>query len=192
MFGKIVGIGRGSASSSLISYSMGLTFVDPVKNGLVFDRFLSETRLKLGFIPDFDLDTNARDVLIPYLKYKYGKDNFAHFPINNNIPMIKSIRDVLLYKSKNSHEKISEIIKDIEQYLKQNKIDKLVIVGMQTEYCVNATSTRAVELGYDVTLVKDAHSTWDSDENSAVEIIELHHDKWKKKMTLINEKDVDF
>lgn len=80
----------------------------------------------------------------------------------------------------------------LKEMLEQNKIDKLVIVGMQTEYCVNATSTRAVELGYDVTLVKDAHSTWDSDENSAVEIIELHHDKWKKKMILINEKDVDF
>lgn len=80
----------------------------------------------------------------------------------------------------------------LKEILEQNKIDQLVIVGMQTEYCVNATSTRAVKLGYDVTLVKDAHSTWDSDKHSAIEIIDLHHDKWIKNMTLMNEKDVEF
>jgi len=98
------------------------------------------------------------------------------------------VSDTIIQKTK-SDSFYETPLKDV---LEQSKIDKLVIVGMQTEYCVNATSTRAVELGYDVTLVKDAHSTWDSDENSAIEIIELHHDKWIKKMTLTNEKDVDF
>jgi len=80
----------------------------------------------------------------------------------------------------------------LKETLDRNNIDQLVIVGMQTEYCVNATSTRAVELGYKVTLVKDAHSTWDSDELSATKIIDLHHDKWSKNMILINEQEVEF
>lgn len=125
LFGKYVGIGRGSASSSLLSYAMGLTYVDPVENKLIFDRFLSKERLNLGQIPDFDLDTNGRDLILSYLKYIYGNDYVGVFPINNKIPLIKSIRDVLYYKSKNSNEKIAEIISDIEQYLKRNRYDKL-------------------------------------------------------------------
>lgn len=80
----------------------------------------------------------------------------------------------------------------LKEVLEQNQIDQLVIVGMQTEYCINATSTRAVELGFEVTLIKDAHSTWDSDELSAIEIINLHHEKWIKSMTLINENEYEF
>lgn len=80
----------------------------------------------------------------------------------------------------------------LKEVLEQNQIDQLVIVGMQTEYCINATSTRAIELGFEVTLIKDAHSTWDSDELSAIEIINLHHEKWKKSMTLINENEYEF
>lgn len=76
--------------------------------------------------------------------------------------------------------------------LEEKCIDQLVIVGMQTEYCVNATSNRAVQLGFDVTLIKDAHSTWDSDEYSASEIIDLHHAKWSKSMMLCNENDYEF
>jgi len=98
------------------------------------------------------------------------------------------VNDTIIQKTKSD----SFYETPLKEVLEQNKIDKLVIAGMQTEYCVNATSTRAVELGYDVILVKDAHSTWDSDENSAIEIIELHHDKWIKKMTLMNEEDVNF
>lgn len=80
----------------------------------------------------------------------------------------------------------------LKEVLDQNKIDQLVIVGMQTENCVNATSTRAVVLGYDVTLIKDAHSTWDSENQSAEEIITHHHTKWAEQMNLINEKDYYF
>lgn len=80
----------------------------------------------------------------------------------------------------------------LKDVLEHNQIDQLVIVGMQTEYCVNATSTRAVELGFDVTLIKDAHSTWNSDEQSAIEIINMHNNKWINSMSLINENEYEF
>ncbi|MEO8608243.1 MAG: cysteine hydrolase family protein [Chloroflexota bacterium] len=50
----------------------------------------------------------------------------------------------------------------LRQELEARGIQKLVIAGMQTDYCVNATSRSAVKLGYDVTLVSDAHTTGDS------------------------------
>jgi nicotinamidase-related amidase len=48
----------------------------------------------------------------------------------------------------------------------------LIITGAQTDYCVNATSNAGAELGYDVTLVSDAHTTEDSETASASEIID--------------------
>jgi nicotinamidase-related amidase len=49
----------------------------------------------------------------------------------------------------------------LRQELEARGIQKLIITGMQTDYCVNATTRRAVQLGYDVTLVSDAHTTGD-------------------------------
>lgn len=80
----------------------------------------------------------------------------------------------------------------LKAVLEQNQINQLVIVGMQTDYCINATSTRAVELGFEVTLIKDAHSTWDSDEKSAIDIINSHHDKWIKNRILVDTNEYEF
>lgn len=49
--------------------------------------------------------------------------------------------------------------------------DRLIVVGAQTDCCIDATCRRAVELGYDTVLVADAHSTWDSDGRTAQEIV---------------------
>lgn len=81
---------------------------------------------------------------------------------------------------------------NLKEVLDNLSIDQLVIAGMQTDHCVNATSTRAVELGYLVTIIKDAHSTWESDGISAEEIINTHHLKWSKNMILVNEKEFIF
>ncbi|MFF2091838.1 cysteine hydrolase family protein [Paenibacillus sp. NPDC058174] len=61
---------------------------------------------------------------------------------------------------------------DLHEHLQQLGIQQLVLAGMQSEYCVEATCRGAVELGYTVTLVKDAHSTWDSGGNTASAIID--------------------
>jgi nicotinamidase-related amidase len=64
----------------------------------------------------------------------------------------------------------------LQQELEERGIKKLVVAGIQTEYCVDTTCRRASSLGYDITLVKDAHSTWDSRTLSAPQIIAHHND----------------
>lgn len=60
---------------------------------------------------------------------------------------------------------------DLGVVLQQHQIGRIVLAGMQTDFCVAATCRGAVASGYDVTLVADAHSTYDSDEMEAPKII---------------------
>ena len=64
----------------------------------------------------------------------------------------------------------------LHEKLKAEQIQNLVIAGNQTEYCVDTTSRRAFSLGYNVTLVKDAHRTRDSNTLSAKQIIDHHNE----------------
>jgi len=64
----------------------------------------------------------------------------------------------------------------LREELVARNIDGLVFAGMQTEYCVDTTCRRAFSLGYEVTLVKDAHGTWDNDDLSAAQIIAHHNE----------------
>jgi nicotinamidase-related amidase len=65
---------------------------------------------------------------------------------------------------------------NLQSELEARHILKLVIAGMQTEMCIDATCRRAHELGYDVTLVKDAHSTFDDGGLTASQIIAQYND----------------
>lgn len=60
--------------------------------------------------------------------------------------------------------------------LESRGIGRLVLAGMQTEYCVDTTCRRAFGLGYDVTLAGDAHGTWDTGYLSAAEVISHHNE----------------
>jgi nicotinamidase-related amidase len=64
----------------------------------------------------------------------------------------------------------------LQRELESMGIKKLVIVGLQTEYCVDTTCRRAYSLGYEVTLIKDAHSTWDTDLLTAPQIVAYHNE----------------
>jgi len=64
---------------------------------------------------------------------------------------------------------------NLRNELESREIRKLVVAGLQTEYCVDTTCRRAFSLGYEVTLVKDAHSTWGTSTLSAEQIIEHHN-----------------
>jgi len=82
---------------------------------------------------------------------------------------------------------------NLHRELESMGIKKLVIAGLQTEYCIDTTCRRAFSLGYDVILVKDAHSTWDSSSLTAQQIIEHHNSVlcgWFA--TLKNEIEVEF
>ncbi|MFX8036128.1 DNA polymerase III subunit alpha, partial [Acinetobacter baumannii] len=74
--GVIVGPGRGSVGGSLVAYLLGITDVDPIRFGLIFERFINPERLDL---PDADLDfaSSGRYKVIDYLVEKYGEDYVA-------------------------------------------------------------------------------------------------------------------
>lgn len=74
--GITLGVGRGSAAGSLVSYLLGITGVDPIRFGLIFERFINPSRNDL---PDIDLDcmSTRRHEAYAYLEGKYGKDNVA-------------------------------------------------------------------------------------------------------------------
>lgn len=64
---------------------------------------------------------------------------------------------------------------DLQQKLAERGIKKLVLTGIQTELCVDTTCRRAHSLGYNVTLAKDAHSTWNRGQLTARQIVEHHN-----------------
>jgi len=84
---------------------------------------------------------------------------------------------------------------NLQRELESKGIKRLIVTGVQTEYCVDTTCRRAYSLGYDVTLVKDAHSTWDTDHLSAPQII-AHHNHvlggWFAELKEANEIDLDY
>ena len=64
----------------------------------------------------------------------------------------------------------------LRQELEGRGVERLILAGIQTEYCVDTTCRRAFSLGYDVTLVKDAHGTWDREGLSADRIVAHHNE----------------
>jgi DNA polymerase III subunit alpha len=88
-----VGPGRGSAAGSLVSYSLGITSIDPLKYGLLFERFLNPERVTL---PDIDIDFSdrGRDDIIKYVINKYGKKNVAQIITFGSMAARAVVRDV--------------------------------------------------------------------------------------------------
>ena len=74
--GVLVGAGRGSAAGSLVSYTLGITDVDPIKYNLLFERFLNPERITMPDI-DIDFENTKRDSVIEYVKDKYGHEKVA-------------------------------------------------------------------------------------------------------------------
>ena len=88
-----VGPGRGSAAGSIVSFALGITNVDPLKYGLIFERFLNLERVSM---PDIDIDFcfERRGEVIEYVTQKYGKDHVAQIVTFGTMAARGSIRDV--------------------------------------------------------------------------------------------------
>ncbi len=91
--GIIVGPGRGSAAGSIVSYSLHITDIDPIKYNLLFERFLNPERLTM---PDIDIDFcyERRQEVIDYVTRKYGKDKVVQIVTFGTMAARAVIRDV--------------------------------------------------------------------------------------------------
>jgi len=88
-----VGPGRGSGAGSIVAYTLGITDVDPIEHGLLFERFLNPERVSA---PDFDIDFcfERRGEVIQYVKQKYGNDNVAQIITFGTLKPKAALRDV--------------------------------------------------------------------------------------------------
>lgn len=89
----IFGPGRGSAAGSIISYSLRITELDPLKYDLLFERFLNPDRISMPDI-DIDIQDSRRDEVIKYCVDKYGEDRVAHIVTFGTMAARNAIRDV--------------------------------------------------------------------------------------------------
>jgi len=88
-----VGPGRGSAAGSIVAYALGITNVDPLKYGLLFERFLNPARISMPDI-DIDFDGDRRDEVIQYVRDNYGKDRVAQIITFGAMKARAVVRDV--------------------------------------------------------------------------------------------------
>ena len=89
----MVGPGRGSAAGSIVAYTLGITDIDPIKYGLLFERFLNPERVSM---PDIDIDFcyEKRELVIDYVRNKYGSDHVSQIITFGTLGARSSIRDV--------------------------------------------------------------------------------------------------
>jgi DNA polymerase-3 subunit alpha len=76
---------RGSGSSSLVVHALGISGIDPVKNGFLFERFLNKKRVADGALPDIDFDTSDQSSISKHLSTVFGADNIATLTNTNSI-----------------------------------------------------------------------------------------------------------
>ena len=88
-----VGPGRGSGAGSLVAYALTITDLDPIRFGLLFERFLNPERVSM---PDFDIDfcQDRRDEVIRYVQERYGRDQVAQIITFGTLQARGVLRDV--------------------------------------------------------------------------------------------------
>ncbi|HVM53865.1 MAG TPA: DNA polymerase III subunit alpha [Acidimicrobiales bacterium] len=87
-----VGPGRGSAAGCAVAYSLQITDLDPIRYGLIFERFLNPSRISMPDI-DMDFDDRYRDEMIRYAAEKYGRDHVAQIVTFSTIKARAAVRD---------------------------------------------------------------------------------------------------
>ncbi len=131
--GITVGPGRGSGAGSLVAYCIGITDIDPIKYGLLFERFLNPDRVSL---PDFDVDFcfERRGEVIDYVREHYGKDHVGQictFTTLKAKAVIKDVARVLDFLPAEANEltaMIPDAIGDKKEVLLQDAIDAVPIL----------------------------------------------------------------
>ncbi len=153
-----VGPGRGSGAGSLCAYCVGITGIDPLRYGLLFERFLNPERVSM---PDFDIDfcVERRQEVIEYVKRRYGADHVAQIITFGTMAAKNAIRDVaramaLPYSLADRVAKAVPFGYDIQRAIDENsdfreiyqsdpKIRELVDMAKQVEGMPRHASTHA-------------------------------------------------
>ena len=119
-----VGHGRGSGVGSIVAYALGITNVDPLKYGLIFERFLNSSR---NTMPDFDIDFcgDRRDEIIEYVRNKYGRDKVTQIITFGTMKTKQAIKDVARV-FKLPFSEVNLLVKNIKTLEKGVKIKDLV------------------------------------------------------------------
>ncbi|RTH07440.1 DNA polymerase III subunit alpha [Thermus scotoductus] len=91
--GVSVGPGRGSAAGSLVAYAVGITNIDPLRFGLLFERFLNPERVSMPDI-DTDFSDRERDRVIQYVRGRYGEDKVAQIGTFGSLASKAALKDV--------------------------------------------------------------------------------------------------
>ena len=140
----MVGPGRGSAAGSIVSYTLGITNIDPIKYNLLFERFLNPERVSM---PDIDIDFcfERRQEVIDYVVRKYGKDRVVQIVTFGTMAARGVIRDVgrVLDMPYGLCDQISKMIPNelgitIDKALKSNKeLAELYEGNEQIKYLIN-------------------------------------------------------
>lgn len=134
----LVGPARGSSCGSLVCYLLGITDIDPLKHGLMFERFIDITRMDL---PDIDIDfqDDKRELVFDYLIEKYGKDKVAR------------LGTITRYKAKSAIGQAARAIRLTK--FESNQIDDIIIKRMdgdeRADYCIYDSLTDT-EVGQEV------------------------------------------
>ncbi len=119
--GVSVGPGRGSGAGSLVSFCLGIVTVDPIKYGLLFERFLNPERISM---PDIDVDfaDDRRDLVVRYIQSKYGEEHVGYVLTTQNIKAQQALRDigrVYQYRQNEIELMVSNIV-DARRSLREN------------------------------------------------------------------------
>ena len=127
----LVGPGRGSAAGSLVSYTLGIIDIDPIKYNLLFERFLNPERITMPDI-DVDFDSEKRQDIINYVIQKYGEKKVTGIITFDTLAAKQVIRDVarILEISPTDTDTITRLIspkENLEENIKNNiKLSRLI------------------------------------------------------------------
>ena len=160
--GVSVGPGRGSAAGSVIAYALEITQIDPIKYGLLFERFLNPERISLPDI-DIDFDEDGRDRVLEWVSNKYGYNKVAQLITFGTMAPRMAIRDVARIRNLPLHEadrlakkipsdpkmtfekaykKVPEL-KSEKENASNPEIKKILNIAEKLEGCIRQTGTHA-------------------------------------------------
>jgi DNA polymerase-3 subunit alpha len=179
-----VGPGRGSGAGSIVAWSLEVTDLDPIRFGLLFERFLNPDRVSM---PDFDIDfcQSRRDEVIDYVQKKYGKNYVAQIITFGKLQARAVLKDVgrVMQMPYNQVDRICKLIpfnaieavtldkaismdKDLQKAITEdNQIAKLVDIGLKLEGLNRHASTHAAGIVIGDKPLQEICALYSDDEN---------------------------